>query len=31
MILTIRVLGLDPSLAQMGWGVIDMSGSRRRV
>ncbi|HKY17743.1 MAG TPA: crossover junction endodeoxyribonuclease RuvC [Rhizomicrobium sp.] len=25
---TIRILGLDPGLAQMGWGVIDVSGSR---
>jgi crossover junction endodeoxyribonuclease RuvC len=28
MSLTIRILGLDPGLAQMGWGVIGMSGSR---
>src|ERR1700761_4543600 len=28
MSLTIRILGLDPGLAQMGWGVIDVSGSR---
>src|SRR5258706_3619969 len=28
MSLTIRILGLDPGLAQMGWGVIDASGSR---
>src|SRR3954469_5926709 len=28
MSLTIRILGLDPGLAQMGWGVIDLSGSR---
>jgi crossover junction endodeoxyribonuclease RuvC len=28
MTLTIRILGLDPGLAQMGWGVIDVSGSR---
>ena len=26
--LSIRILGLDPGLAQMGWGVIDVSGSR---
>jgi len=25
---TIRILGLDPGLARMGWGVIDVSGSR---
>jgi crossover junction endodeoxyribonuclease RuvC len=25
---TIRILGLDPGLARMGWGVIDMSGTR---
>src|SRR5436305_12583108 len=25
---SIRILGLDPGLAQMGWGVIDVSGSR---
>ncbi|HEY5347283.1 MAG TPA: crossover junction endodeoxyribonuclease RuvC, partial [Rhizomicrobium sp.] len=25
---TIRILGLDPGLAHMGWGVIDISGSR---
>jgi crossover junction endodeoxyribonuclease RuvC len=24
----IRILGLDPGLALMGWGVIDLSGSR---
>jgi crossover junction endodeoxyribonuclease RuvC len=24
----IRILGLDPGLAHMGWGVIDLSGSR---
>ena len=24
----IRILGLDPGLARMGWGVIDMSGTR---
>ena len=28
MSLTIRILGLDPGLAQMGWGVIDVAGSR---
>ena len=28
MSLTIRILGLDPGLAQMGWGVIDVCGSR---
>src|SRR5881398_2861065 len=28
MSLSIRILGLDPGLAQMGWGVIDVSGSR---
>lgn len=26
--MTRRILGLDPGLAQMGWGVIDMAGSR---
>jgi crossover junction endodeoxyribonuclease RuvC len=25
---TIRILGLDPGLARMGWGVIDVTGSR---
>jgi crossover junction endodeoxyribonuclease RuvC len=25
---TIRILGLDPGLARMGWGVIDVDGSR---
>lgn len=25
---TIRILGLDPGLAAMGWGVIDVTGSR---
>ena len=25
---TIRILGLDPGLARMGWGIIDMSGTR---
>jgi crossover junction endodeoxyribonuclease RuvC len=24
----IRILGLDPGLAHMGWGVIDVAGSR---
>ena len=24
----IRILGLDPGLGRMGWGVIDMAGSR---
>jgi crossover junction endodeoxyribonuclease RuvC len=24
----IRILGLDPGLARMGWGVIEMSGTR---
>jgi crossover junction endodeoxyribonuclease RuvC len=24
----IRIMGLDPGLAAMGWGVIEMSGSR---
>src|ERR1700744_458088 len=24
----IRILGLDPGLARMGWGVIDMAGTR---
>ena len=24
----IRILGLDPGLSRMGWGVIDVSGSR---
>jgi crossover junction endodeoxyribonuclease RuvC len=28
MTLAIRILGLDPGLALMGWGVIDMEGSR---
>jgi crossover junction endodeoxyribonuclease RuvC len=28
MSLTIRILGLDPGLAHMGWGVIDVTGSR---
>jgi crossover junction endodeoxyribonuclease RuvC len=26
--ITIRILGLDPGLALMGWGVIDMTGTR---
>ena len=25
---TCRILGLDPGLARMGWGVIEMSGTR---
>jgi crossover junction endodeoxyribonuclease RuvC len=25
---TIRILGLDPGLARMGWGAIDVNGSR---
>src|ERR1700754_4783463 len=25
---TLRILGLDPGLALMGWGVIDMTGTR---
>jgi crossover junction endodeoxyribonuclease RuvC len=25
---TIRILGLDPGLSAMGWGVIDVSGTR---
>ncbi len=25
---TVRILGLDPGLARMGWGVIDVTGSR---
>ena len=25
---TIRILGLDPGLGSMGWGVIEVSGSR---
>jgi crossover junction endodeoxyribonuclease RuvC len=28
MSLTIRILGLDPGLSAMGWGVIDVAGSR---
>lgn len=26
----VRILGLDPGLSAMGWGVIDVSGSRLR-
>lgn len=26
--ITLRILGLDPGLSRMGWGVIDVSGSR---
>src|ERR1051326_9230767 len=29
MAVAIRILGLDPGLGRMGWGVIDVSGSRR--
>lgn len=25
---TIRILGLDPGLARMGWGVVELSGTR---
>jgi crossover junction endodeoxyribonuclease RuvC len=25
---TVRILGLDPGLSRMGWGVIDVAGSR---
>ena len=25
---TIRIMGLDPGLARMGWGVIEMTGTR---
>jgi crossover junction endodeoxyribonuclease RuvC len=25
---TVRILGLDPGLARMGWGAIEMSGTR---
>src|ERR1700733_4583684 len=25
---TLRILGLDPGLARMGWGVIELSGTR---
>jgi crossover junction endodeoxyribonuclease RuvC len=28
MSVAIRILGLDPGLAHMGWGVIDVAGSR---
>src|SRR6201986_641332 len=28
MTITIRILGIDPGLAHMGWGVIDVAGSR---
>src|ERR1700760_5136161 len=28
MSLSIRILGLDPGLSAMGWGVIEVSGSR---
>ncbi len=28
MALAIRILGLDPGLGRMGWGVIDLSGTR---
>ena len=28
MTLSIRILGLDPGLSAMGWGVIDVTGSR---
>ena len=28
MTVSIRILGLDPGLAHMGWGLIDVSGSR---
>lgn len=28
MTVTIRILGLDPGLSAMGWGVIDVTGSR---
>ncbi|HEY1837115.1 MAG TPA: crossover junction endodeoxyribonuclease RuvC [Rhizomicrobium sp.] len=28
MMAAIRILGLDPGLARMGWGVIDMSGTK---
>ncbi|HEX2761849.1 MAG TPA: crossover junction endodeoxyribonuclease RuvC [Rhizomicrobium sp.] len=28
MSLAIRILGLDPGLSAMGWGVIDVAGSR---
>ncbi|MFL5237562.1 MAG: crossover junction endodeoxyribonuclease RuvC [Rhizomicrobium sp.] len=26
--MTLRILGLDPGLARMGWGVIEFSGTR---
>ncbi len=26
--LTVRILGLDPGLARMGWGVVEMTGTR---
>jgi crossover junction endodeoxyribonuclease RuvC len=25
---TVRILGLDPGLARMGWGVVEMTGTR---
>ncbi len=25
---TVRILGVDPGLARMGWGVVEMTGSR---
>lgn len=25
---TLRILGLDPGLARMGWGVVEMTGTR---
>jgi crossover junction endodeoxyribonuclease RuvC len=25
---TVRILGLDPGLARMGWGVVEMNGTR---
>ena len=28
MAVAIRILGLDPGLGRMGWGIIDMSGTR---
>ena len=28
MSLTIRILGLDPGLARMGWGVLALDGTR---
>jgi len=27
-VVTIRILGLDPGLARMGWGAIDLTGTR---